>query len=132
MEYDLVLDGPNCPGLDDEINTYLHFRRSEKVLPDGTIHYFLDIRGTTVNEDTGTTVNVHAARRYTDDPTTDTTRFSGLQVQISAPGLGVVHLNAGTMDTGLSDPFAVTRQNGRWDGLFAADLPPAVCEYLAG
>lgn len=131
VEFDLVLPSTNCGPA--EINNYLHFTRSVKPLPDGTEHYFLHIRGTVVNEDNGREVRVHAVRRFTDDPLTDTTSLSGLQVQLSAAGAGMLHLNAGTMDTGISDPFAITEQHGRWDGLFAgAELPAALCSYLVG
>ncbi|PWW21246.1 hypothetical protein JD79_00374 [Geodermatophilus normandii] len=129
-EFDLAIPF-SCPGSDDAIVAYLHFERSVRVLPDATEHYFLDVRGTLVNEDTGTTATVHVVRRFTDDIAADTTQFSGLQNKVSAPGEGVLHLNAGRMLTGYTDPFAIVAQHGRWDG-YGAELSPEVCRYMTG
>ncbi len=121
-----------CTGSTDELRTDLMIRRTVKTLPDGTVHYFLDINGTLTNLETGTVVRIHAARRFTDDAANDRSRFSGLQVRFSAGGTGVLHLNAGRAAGPLSVPLSEwTDFDGRWDGL-AGGLAPSVCEVLVG
>jgi hypothetical protein len=121
-----------CAGSPDQIRNDLVVRRAVKTLPDGTVHYFLDVKGTVTNVNTGSAVRVHAARRFTDDAASDASRFAGLQVRFSTGGHGVLHMNAGRASGPLSQPLSDwTGFEGRWDGL-AAGLPPSVCRVLVG
>ena len=121
-----------CPGSTEPVINDVVIRRSVKALPDGTVHYFLNISGTVTSVETGNVVRAHAVRRFTDDEANDRTRFRGVQVRFSTGRAGVLHLNAGRATGPLSEPMAAwTDLDGRWDGLFLA-LPASVCEALVG
>ena len=121
--FDVEFVDPSCgPGLDAVVN--LHVQFTDKLLPDGSVHHWLDLSGTLVNEDNGRYVTLHAARRFTDAPSGDSSIFRGLQGQFSAPGAGVLLHNSGWSD----DVIA----RGRWDATPVDELPPAVCAYLFG
>lgn len=122
----------HCPGSTDPIVNDLEGRRTVKTMPNGDVHYFLDLHGTVTNEVTGTVVRVRAARRFTDDEANNASTFAGLQVRFSSGGSGVLHLNAGRATGPLSEVMTQwTDFQGRWDGL-AAGLPPSVCRVLVG
>lgn len=121
-----------CPGSTEPVINDVTIRRSVKTLPDGTVHYFLNISGTVTSIETGNVVRAYAVRRFTDDEANDASRFAGLQVRFSTGGLGVLHLNAGRAAGPLSKPLTEwTDFDGRWDGL-AGTLPTSVCEALVG
>jgi hypothetical protein len=104
--------------------TTLHVQFTDKLMPDGSLHHWLDLSGTLTNEANGRVVTVHAARRFTDSSTSGSSIFRGLQGQFSAAGGGVlVHTS------GWSDDVVV---HGRWDHTPTDELPPEVCAYLFG
>ena len=117
------VDGSCGPGLDASVS--LHVQFTDKLLPDGSVHHWLDLRGTLVNEADGTTVTLHAARRFTDAPTGDSSIFRGLQAQFSAVGGGGVLAHT----SGWSDDVVFL---GRWDVIPTDELTPEVCDYLFG
>ena len=119
--FDVTFVDDSCgPGLNGM--TALHVRFTDDVMPDGSIHHWLDLSGTITNEAAGSVVTVHAARRFTDSATGETSIFRGLLGQFSAAGVGVL-VHAGGWSDG-----AITL--GRWDGTPTNALPPQVCSYL--
>jgi hypothetical protein len=116
------VDGSCGPGLDAVAN--LHVQFTDKLLPDGSVHHWIELSGTLTNENAGRFVTLHAARRFTDSAAGDLSIFRGLQGQFAAPGVGVLMHNSGWSDGALD--------RGRWDGEPAYALPPAVCSYLFG
>ena len=114
------VDGSCGPGLDAVAN--LHVQFTDKLLPDGSVHHWLDLSGTIANADT--VVTLHATRRFTDSPAGDSSIFRGLQGQFSARGAGVLIHNSGWSDDMLT--------RGRWDMTPTDELPPPVCDYLFG
>ena len=116
------IDGSCGPELDAVVS--LHVRFTDKLLPDGSLHHWLDLSGTIANDSAGKVVSLHATRRFTDSADGQSSNFSGLQSQFSAPGVGVL-----THISGWSDDM-LTR--GRWDMTPTDELPPPVCDYLFG
>jgi hypothetical protein len=120
--FDVAFVDATCgEGLDAD--THLHVRFTDNVLPDGSLHHWLDLRGTLANDANGRVVTVHAARRFT-DATDGSSVFRGLQADFSGPGAGVLAHNSGWSD-GVID-------RGRWDLAPTDSLPAAVCSYLFG
>jgi hypothetical protein len=124
--FSVSFSDPSCGG-GLEVLTELSLRFTDKRRPDGTLHHWIDLRGTlTVGE---RVVRVHATRRYRDDEAQNTSVFSGLQGQFSAPGEGVLDHNAGRAVGPYDASIATYARTGRWDG--PSDLLPAeVCDYL--
>jgi hypothetical protein len=121
-----------CPGSAEPVINELVIRRSVKTLPDGRVHYFLNVSGTVTSVETRNVVRAHGVRRFTDDEANHVTRFAGVQVRFSAGGAGVLHLNAGRAAGPLSQPMNEwTDFDGRWDGI-GVGLPASVCEVLVG
>jgi len=121
--FDVEFVDDSCgPGLDALTN--LHVQFTDKVLPDGSLHHWLDLSGTLVNPADGLTVTVHAARRFTDSQLGESSVFRGLQGQFSAAGVGVLMHTSGWSDDVTS--------HGRWDGVPTNALPASVCDYLFG
>jgi hypothetical protein len=116
------VDGSCGPGLDAVTN--LHVQFTDKLLPDGSVHHWIDLSGTLSNESAGRFVTLHATRRFTDSAAGDSSIFRGLQGQFAAPGVGVLLHNSGWSDGALD--------HGRWDAAPAYALPPEVCSYLFG
>ena len=114
------IDGSCGPALDAVAN--LHVQFTDKLLPDGSVHHWIDLSGTLANDDT--VVTLHAARRFTDSSAGDSSIFRGLQGQFSASGAGVLIHNSGWSDGAL--------EHGRWDVTPANALPAEVCAYLFG
>lgn len=121
--FDVAFVDDSCgPGMD--AMTALHVQFSDNVLPDGSSHHWIDLTGTITNDANGNIVNIHAARRFTDSATGDSSIFRGLLGQFSAAGAGVLAHVSGWSDG------AVTQ--GRWDGTPSNALPAQVCTYLFG
>jgi hypothetical protein len=125
-EFDVVFPEPSCGG--EPLTARLNVRFTDKARPDGTVHHFIDLRGTISDDETGEIVTLRAARRFLDGPD-DQSRFAGLQSRFSHPGGGVLHLNAGWSAGALTAPMAEWATHGRWDGLNDV-LPPSVCTAL--
>lgn len=122
-QFDVQFVDPSCgPGMDAA--TTLHVRFIDKQLPDGGVHHWLDLDGAIHNDAAGKVVTVHAARRFTDSPTGDSSTFRGLMIEFSAADGGVLFHASGFNDGALV--------HGRWDISTADGLPSAVCEYLFG
>ena len=121
--FDVAFVDSSCgDGLDAEAQ--LHVQFTDKLLPDGSVHHWLDLSGTLTNPDNGRFVTLHAARRFTDSPTGDSSTFRGLQGQFAAPGVGPLVHNSGWSDDVIS--------LGRWDMTPTNELAPSVCDYLFG
>jgi hypothetical protein len=116
------VDGSCGEGLD--AMAALHVQFTDAVMPDGSVHHWIDLRGTIANEGAGRVVTLHAARRFTDSSTGESSTFRGLQGQFSAAGAGVL-----THTSGWSDGSLV---HGRWDHTPASALPLEVCAHLFG
>jgi hypothetical protein len=100
----------------------LHVQFTDNVLPDGSVHHWIDLSGDFTNEAGDRVVSFHAARRFTDSATGESSVFRGLQAQFSAAGVGVLAHTSGWSDGALV--------HGRWDATPTSALPPAVCTYL--
>jgi hypothetical protein len=121
--FDVEFVDPSCgPGLDAVVNLHVEF--TDKFLPDGGNHHWINLDGSIRNDANDRAVTLHAARRFTDSPTGDSSIFRGLQSQFSAPGEGVLFHTSGWSDD------VVT--HGRWDAAPQDGLPQAVCDYLFG
>ena len=121
--FDVSFVDSSC-GEGSDAATTLHVQFTDNLMPDGSVHHWLDLSGTLTNDADGRVVTVHAARRFTDSPTGESSIFRGLQGQFSAAGVGVlVHTS------GWSDDVIV---HGRWDHTPTDELPPEVCAYLFG
>ena len=119
--FDVAFVDDSCgPGMD--AMTALHIQFTDNMLPDGSIHHWIDLSGTITNDADGRTVTIHAARRFTDSATGESSIFRGLLGQFSAAGAGVL-----THDSGWSDGALI---HGRWDGTPSNALPTSVCTYL--
>lgn len=129
--FDVVFEDGSCANVEDVVVARLHVRFSDKEQPDGTLHHWLDLAGTITNDASGDYVRFRATRRFFDDEPDDQTRFAGLQSAFSAPGRGMLQLNAGWASGALSESIATYTTRGRWDGI-AAGLPGSVCAVLAG
>ena len=129
-EFEVAFPELGCPDVPEPLLASLQIRITDNEQPDGTVHHGLDITGTITNVTSGDSVRLHATRRFFDDPAADQTRFAGLQNRFSAPGHGVLHLNAGWAAGALSESMVDHALRGRWDGLDASGLPPSVCEVL--
>ena len=129
-QFEVTFPESGCPDVRDPLLARLQIRITDQQQPDGTVHHGLDITGTITNVTSGDSVRLHATRRFFDNPTADRTRFAGLQNRFSAPGHGVLHLNAGWAAGALSESMVDYALRGRWDGLDVSGLPPSVCEVL--
>ena len=116
------VDGSCGDGLDAA--AALHVQFTDNVMPDGSVHHWIDLRGTIANESAGRVVTLRAARRFTDSATGESSIFRGLQGQFSAPGAGVLVHNSGWSDGSIV--------HGRWDRTPTSAVPPEVCTYLFG
>ena len=131
QSFDVAFGDASCAAVADRVVARLSVRFTDKEQPDGSVHHWIDLAGTITNETTGDQVRLRATRRFFDDEADDQTRFSGLQSRFSAPGHGVLQLNAGWASGALSESIADYTTRGRWDGIESA-LPSSVCEVLAG
>lgn len=116
------VDGSCGEGLD--AMAALHVQFTDNLMPDGSVHHWIDLRGTITNEGAGRLVTLHAVRRFTDSSTGESSNFRGLQGQFSAAGAGVLTHTSGWSDGSIA--------HGRWDHMPASALPPEVCTYLFG
>jgi len=121
--FDVAFVDSSCgEGLDAAAS--LHVQFTDNLMPDGSVHHWIDLSGTLANESAGRVVTLHAARRFTDSPTGESSIFRGLQGQFAAAGGGVLIHNSGWSDGSVV--------NGRWDHTPTSALPPEVCAYLFG
>ena len=113
------VDGSCGEGLD--AHTTLHVQFTDKLLPDGSVHHWVDLRGVLVNQANDRYVTVLSSRRFT-DAADGSSAFSGLQSTFNAPGAGVLFHTSGR-----SDEIAT---RGHWDAAPDNALPAPVCDYL--
>ena len=116
------VDGSCGPGLDAVVN--LHVRFTDKLLPDGSLHHWLDLSGTITNHSAGKVrlIARHSALHRLGRRAIEHLQRPAEPVQRS-------RRRRPTHISGWSDDMLT---HGRWDTTPTDELPPAVCYYLFG
>jgi hypothetical protein len=59
---------------------------TDNLMPDGSVHHWLDLSGTIANDGAGRVVTVHAARRFTDSASGESRNNEASSVERCEPG----------------------------------------------